>query len=101
MSGLHLTSISRIENAEFVSSNPETLAKIAKALDVELIDLYALADIPLPKGLPTFTPYLRSKYTNLPEEALEQIERYASRLARKHGVSLTGPLPGEDEAPEP
>lgn len=51
-------------------------------------------------GLPSFVPYLRSKYRGLPDEAVDSIEKYVARLAKKHGVAIDGPAPGEDELPD-
>jgi hypothetical protein len=50
-----------------------------------------VSDLPLPR------PYLRAKYPDLPPEAVEQAERYLTRLMRQHGVVADGPAPGEDE----
>jgi len=42
---------------------------------------------------------LRTKYRDLPDDAREQIEKYAARIAKRHGVALDGPANGEDENP--
>lgn len=47
--------------------------------------------------LPAMPLYLRSKYTELPPDALQKIERHARRIAKQHGISLDGPAPGADE----
>lgn len=94
------STIVRIEQGAFAEPSPEKLQRMAAALGLNLADLYLMADYPIPE-LPTLTPYLRTKYGNLPTEAADQIQAYADRLARKHGVDLSGPTPGEDEQPEP
>jgi transcriptional regulator with XRE-family HTH domain len=76
-------------------------SRIAEALGVPLADMYAIAGYDSPGELPTLKPYLRTKYRRLPAEAADQLEAYAERLAKKHGVDLSGPAPGEDESPEP
>jgi hypothetical protein len=58
-------------------------------------DIFGLAGYTTPKQLPTFKPYLRAKYRALPDEAVEQMERFFVTLARKHGIN--GPVDGEDE----
>ena len=93
--------IVRLEQGEFASPAPDKLARIADALDLPLEDVYAIAEYAAPKQLPTLKPYLRTKYPALNDESADQIEAYAQRLARKQGVSLSGPAPGEDEADEP
>lgn len=89
----------RFENGNFTLPSPEKLARIAEALDVPVADVFALAGYAAPTELPSFTPYLRTKYRSLPETAVEEIEKYVTRIASKHGVSLSGPAPGEDEGP--
>lgn len=93
------STIVRIEQGAFAEPSPEKLQRMAAVLGLNLADLYVMADYPIPE-LPTLTPYLRTKYGELPREATEQIQAYADRLARKHGVDLSGPSPGEDEQPE-
>lgn len=99
--GIPAPTILRIEQGEFSSPAPDKLARIANALDVPLADVYAIAEYAAPKQLPNLSPYLRTKYRDLPDEAAAQIEAYARRLAKRHGVDLRGPAPGEDEQPEP
>ena len=89
--------ILRFEQGAFAAPAPDKLARVAEVLGLTLADVYALADYAVPSDLPSFTPYLRTKYRNLPVEDIDKIEAYASRLARKHGISLQGPAPGEDE----
>ena len=91
--------IVRFENGSFTAPAPDKLARIADALDLSVADVFALAEYASPSELPSFTPYLRTKYRDLPDDAVEQIEKYVARLAKKHGVTLEGPAPGEDESP--
>lgn len=88
----------RFEQGAFAAPAPDKLARLAAALGLTLADVYALADYAVPNDLPSFTPYLRTKYRDLPNEDVAAIERYAANLARKHGVNLSGPAPGEDES---
>ncbi len=98
-SGVNDVTIVRIENGKFAAPRPDKLAKLADALGLSLADVFAGADYIAPTELPTLMPYLRSKYQDLPAGALKDIERYANRLAKQHGVALQGPAPGEDEQP--
>ena len=88
----------RFEQGAFAAPAPDKLARLAAALGLTLADVYALADYAVPNDLPSFTPYLRTKYRDLPKDDIAAIERYAANLARKHGVNLSGPAPGEDES---
>lgn len=98
--GINDVTIARIERGEFAAPRPDKLSKIAEALGLTVADVFALADYVTPDELPNFSPYLRSKYRGLPADAVSDIERYAARLAKRHGVALEGPAPGADEAPE-
>jgi len=90
--------IFRLERGDWAAPAPDKLARIADALGIALADVYALADYAVPSELPNFKPYLRTKYRSLPQEEIDKIEAYAAKLAKKHGVNLEGPMPGEDEA---
>lgn len=95
--GLHNSRLSRWERGIDMPDRPERLAALAKGLQLPLADLYALAGIESPGGLPTLRPYLRSKYgAALPEAALADIASYSQQVATRYGVN-TGPAPGEDE----
>lgn len=91
------TTINRIEQGLIAAPRPDKLARIAEALGLSLADVYAHAGYAVPEDLPSFKPYLRTKYRDLPSDEIEKIEAYAVRLARRHGVRLEGPAPGEDE----
>lgn len=97
LTGINDASIVRFENGSFSAPAPDKLARIAEALGLPVADVFALAEYTAPSELPTLTPYLRSKYGDLPDEAMAQIERYATRVAKRHGIALEGPAPGEDE----
>jgi len=57
---------------------------LARALGVDYEDLYALAGYTSPEVLPAFTPYLRTKYGELPEEALAEAEAFFENLTRRY-----------------
>jgi transcriptional regulator with XRE-family HTH domain len=95
--GVTTGTITRLELAEIASPRAENLRAIAEVLGIPASDLFLTADW-LPSGeLPTFTPYLRSKYANLPPSAQREIERSFRDIARKYGCDPNGPHPGEDE----
>jgi transcriptional regulator with XRE-family HTH domain len=93
--------IVRIEQGAFAAPAPDKLSRIAEALNLSLADVFALAEYSAPSELPSFSPYLRSKYRDLPAPAVEELERSFRRIAKRHGVDPAGPAPGEDEQPEP
>lgn len=72
------------ETGEF-APKPALLEPLATALEVSYEDLFAVADIPRPVGLPAYSPYLRTKYGHLPEEALAELEEHMRRLEAESG----------------
>lgn len=88
--------IVRIENGKIANPAADKLTRIAEALGLDVGDVFAMAGYGATATLPTLPLYLRSKY-DLPTEALDQIEHFAAKVAKRHGVSLNGPAPGEDE----
>jgi len=95
--GLDQSNIVRLENGAVTAPQPAVLAGLARVLDLDLADLYALAGYTKPSDLPAFTPYLRSKFADLPDEARDELERSFQRIAKKYGFDADGPTPGEDE----
>jgi transcriptional regulator with XRE-family HTH domain len=95
--GMPTSTVTRIESAQFATPQPDSLKAIADVVGVDVADLFVTADW-LPKGgLPTFTPYLRAKYGDLPPEALADLEKSFARIAERYGYDAAGPSPGEDE----
>ena len=94
-SGVNTATIVRLERGDILTPQPDTLKALAAALDLSVSDLFAIADWVGADELPTFTPYMRAKYQDLPESAVAEMEQFFDRLARKHGVH--GPVDREDE----
>lgn len=95
--GLDQSGIVRMEQGLIRSPKPAVLAGYARALNLKLADLYALAGITQPTELPAFTPYLRSKFGDMPSEARAELEQSFKRIADKYGFDADGPSVGEDE----
>ncbi len=98
-SGVGNSVIARFETGQFNRLDPDKLARLSRALGVSLNEVLAAGNVTSGVDLPTMPVYLRSRYEDLPEEAVEQMSRYFDRLARKHGIDVDGPEPGEDEQP--
>lgn len=90
-SGLHFSYWSKLENGAYDSPSPKHLLVIARSLDVNIEDLYALAGYEIPERLPTFTPYLRAKY-ELPPEAIADLERYFELLRNYWDIPKDQPV---------
>src|ERR1700722_7347435 len=74
LSGLHVSYWSKLETGHYKSPSPKNLQTIARIIDVRYEDLYGPAGYDAPDRMPTFGPYLRSKYS-LPNEAVAELER--------------------------
>lgn len=98
--GVPNSTIVRLERGENLVPRPNLLSDIADVLRLRLADIYAMADYAVPSDLPSLTPYLRTKYRDLSAGDVQAISVYATKLAKRRGIDLQGPAPGEDEAPD-
>lgn len=89
------TTVMRIESGEIANPRGDVLRALAEALDLTSADLFASAGYAVPTELPSFRPYLRAKYHELPPEALAELDRTFADIAKKYGTD--GPRDGEDE----
>lgn len=96
-SGVGNSVIARVESGGINRPDPDKLARLSRALGVSLTEVLAAGEVTSGADLPSLPVYLRSRYGELPEEAIAQMDRYFARLARQHGVDPEGPKPGEDE----
>ena len=94
---MNQATIVRLEAGSIGVPSPDKLSRLAEVLGLSAADMFALVDYTVPTDLPSFKPYLRTKYKALPQGDIEKIEAFAAGLAKKHGVNLRGPAPGEDE----
>jgi transcriptional regulator with XRE-family HTH domain len=62
IAGLHHSYIAKLELGTYESVSAETLMTLAEALEVQPADLFSLAGYRLPESLPSFGPYLRTRY---------------------------------------
>ena len=92
--GISKGTLFKIEDGQIRQPDQALLRALATTLGLPLADLYAAAGYDR-GGLPTIKPYLRSKYPELPDAALDEI----AAITRKYGLdpANTGPRPGEDE----
>lgn len=86
--GLAESSLKRLEDGEFARPDPEKLQRIARALDLDVEDLFALAGYTPSDGLPNLGPYLRRKFEgDLSAKDRKDVERYIEqkRAERRKG----------------
>jgi transcriptional regulator with XRE-family HTH domain len=81
--GVDYSWISRLERGRIGSPDARHLYRIARALDVEVADLYLEAGFGDAHGLPGFGPYLRAKY-HLPPDAVAQLEAHFALINEKY-----------------
>lgn len=89
-----LTDIVRIEKG-LVAPKAETLRAIADGLQLNLSELLIAANFEQPAELPPLMPYLRSKYDDLDDAAVAEVNDFVERLRARHGGH--GPIDREDE----
>ena len=96
---MNFATVSRIEQGKFATPGHDKLARIAKALGLNTADVFALADYTVPADLPSFQPYLRSKYRDMPAEAIDELNQAFQRIIKKYGYVPDGPHGSEEETP--
>ncbi|HTL42094.1 MAG TPA: helix-turn-helix transcriptional regulator [Pseudolysinimonas sp.] len=97
MCGIPYRTIDRIERGEIARPRPDVLTALARALMIPTADVYAIVHYSAPHDLPSFAPYLRARYSDLPSSAIEELVDYFDSLAHREGVRLDGPANHEDE----
>lgn len=98
ISGLDHSYISKLEKGAYQSVLPDNLNKLAEALDIQPVDLFTLAGYPAVDELPSFGPYLRTRYgEELPADAREALTEMFEVLSRSQG---NGAEAVDDEEPE-
>lgn len=102
-SGISLGAISLLEQGKTPSTRIDRLLALTETYGVEPLEIIEAAGYDLTPALPTFTPYLRSKYRHLPPAAHDEIAAAFHRIASKYGIDehSSGPVGGQDEQPEP
>jgi len=74
----------RIEQGMIPTPRAESLIAIGKVLDIPPADLFATVGWLSPDELPTVGPYLRTKYDHLPDEAIEEAEKYIADVLQRY-----------------
>ncbi|RBY76895.1 XRE family transcriptional regulator [Blastococcus sp. TF02-09] len=95
VAGVDAATVLSLEQGRIEQPKAAKLRAIGGALGIPAAELYAAVGWLPGAELPAFRPYLRSKYRELPEEAVTEIEAVFDRLSRDYG--LHGPRDGEDE----
>lgn len=86
LSGLDHTFWRKLEAGFYESPNPKSLRAVANVLKAPIADLYSMAGYELGRQLPSFRPYLRAKYVDLPSQAIADLERYFEFLRSYYNI---------------
>jgi transcriptional regulator with XRE-family HTH domain len=93
-SGVNKVTILRLERDEFTRPRAEKLTALAKALGVDPVQLLTAAGYAPKEALPTFKPYLRTKYGGvLPPDKLRELSDYFDQLTADFGADPKQPKP--------
>jgi transcriptional regulator with XRE-family HTH domain len=84
-SGVDPANISRLERGEATEPRPESLTRLAEALGVDPADLFVAAGYATPDALPSFTPYLRTKYGHLPASKRQELAEFFEQIEAEYG----------------
>ncbi|MEU4706747.1 helix-turn-helix transcriptional regulator [Nocardia salmonicida] len=76
----------RIETGMVHRPQAENIMAIARALDLSCTDLFALLGWLPSDELPSISPYLQTRYSELPTEAHQRIRGYLVALTEQYGV---------------
>lgn len=81
----HHSFVARLETGDYQTAKPAFLQRISRVLELDERDLFALAGLDAPEGLPAFTPYLRAKY-DMSDEAAKALHEYFAFVSDKYDV---------------
>lgn len=95
--GMAHSFIGNLEEGRFRTVSPDKLTALARALEIPPEDLLTLSGYRVPEALPTFGPYLRSRYgEDLPEAEIAHLTDYFELLRAKYSDEA----PADDQAPQ-
>jgi transcriptional regulator with XRE-family HTH domain len=85
IAGLHHSFLSKLEGGAYEHVSAETLMSLAEALDIPPADLFSLAGYRLPESLPSFGPYMRTRYgEELTDEDMAALSHLFEALRAGH-----------------
>jgi transcriptional regulator with XRE-family HTH domain len=82
------STINRLEAGTISAPRPDKLSRIARQLDLDLADVFAMAGYVVPTHLPAPIPYLHAKYPDLPQKAIVEIDAQLRAVAKRYGVNI-------------
>ncbi|WP_158226821.1 helix-turn-helix domain-containing protein [Amycolatopsis vastitatis] len=82
--GIDSGTVTRLEQGGIHAPSPYTLKQLAKALDVPLADLFAMAEYVTASELPDLTSYINTKFGHLPAETRAAMAQYCTEQASSY-----------------
>jgi transcriptional regulator with XRE-family HTH domain len=82
---VHHSFLARLESGDYQTAKPAFLQRLSRVLEIDERDLFSLAGLDAPEGLPSFTPYLRAKY-DMSDEAAKALHEYFLFVSDKYDV---------------
>lgn len=82
---VHHSFLARLETGDYQTAKPAFLQRLSRVLELDERDLFSLAGLDAPEGLPAFTPYLRAKY-EMSDEAAKALQEYFTFVTDKYDV---------------
>jgi len=67
------STIMRLERGRYAAPAADKLARIAEVLKLDLADVFAIAEYIVPSSLPALPQYLRARYPELTDQAIDQL----------------------------
>ncbi|HVB01978.1 MAG TPA: helix-turn-helix domain-containing protein [Acidimicrobiales bacterium] len=87
--GVRDSTIMRLERGAYAAPAADKLARITEQLNLELADVFALAEYAVPSSLPALPHYVKLRYPSLEREAIDQLHELLQQLL--------GSLPSQTE----
>jgi transcriptional regulator with XRE-family HTH domain len=88
--GTRDSTISRIELGAFATPRPDKLAHLAEHLSLPLADVFAAVGYVVPDELPRWEAYLRTKYPDLPDDAIAELQLSFTRITARYDAAADG-----------
>ncbi|HXC76968.1 MAG TPA: helix-turn-helix transcriptional regulator [Candidatus Acidoferrum sp.] len=96
--GLVGSTVSRLESGLIASPRPDHLQRIARALQIDVEELYADAGYAISGELPELATYLRRKFQLTPDEA-NRVEGYVQAMTEDNQPKEGSDDDKRDQAP--
>ena len=93
--GVTTGTVTRLELAQISDPRPGNLVAIGQVLGLDPVDIFVMSRW-LPSDvlpLPTYGPYVRAKYSHLPEHVLDALQDGFQSLLVEHGLAPPAPTP--------